>query len=77
MKNILLSLVAAFALVGCVENQGHAFEDEDLKAALPPDATNIEIIGNGWCEFEMDGNKFLFRRTWMDRSASDCITQIK
>lgn len=44
---------------------------------LPTDSTNILDKGNGWVEFELDGNRFLFRRIGHGTDVTECNTQIK
>ena len=78
MKRIIIAIVAALTLAGCEPPSGYSVSDtRALTNALPPGATNVNLLGNGWVKFDFEGNHFLFRRTFQDRSASDCITQIK
>ncbi len=78
LKLSVLALVAGSALwlSGCQPQSGASFSDGEaaIRAALPQNAQNIQILGNGWATFELDGRKFMFRRTTWERSATDCIT---
>lgn len=78
MKQFFL-LCFLISLTACQPQSGSSFEKEPdvIKASLPPNAQNIKILGNGWATFELDGHKFLFRRTTWDRSATDCVTIVE
>lgn len=76
VKLSVLAVITGLGLFGCQPQSGVAFPDGEavIHAALPPHAQNIRILGNGWATFELEGRKFMFRRTMWDRSATDCIT---
>lgn len=81
MKSICLNLLICSTLLlfcSCSSDSGSPLvrgpEPENGETPFPPNAQNIKILGKGWATFELDGHKFLFRRTRYDRSASDCIT---
>ena len=44
---------------------------------LPERAENIEMLGNSWCYFELDGKKFLHRRySGASGYAYECVTWV-
>jgi len=44
---------------------------------IPVAATNVIDHGNGWHEFELDGNKYLGRYEHFTHYGVQCVTQIK
>lgn len=64
----------------------HDEELEKVKAELPPSATHVTYLGNGWCTFQLEdkpsgkGRKYLFRYEFSVGHSlaygSSCITLI-
>lgn len=79
MKQSIFLFLITLSLTACQPSSGVSFskEAEVINASIPPNAQNVKILGNGWATFELEGHKFLFRRTVWDRSATDCVTIVE
>lgn len=61
---LLTALVAmALSLGGCVASTPQPETASFSKYELPTGVTNVVNKGNNWCEFELDGRKFLYHRS--------------
>jgi hypothetical protein len=54
VKKLLIVLVAVL-LMGC----GNQMSSENISKRLPTEATNIESVGDGWVEFDYNGQRLL------------------
>jgi len=78
MKTTLLILLGILAFAGCGQYKGYTELEKDwIELGLPPNTTNVVVLGKGWVTFDFNGKHFLYRRTIYDRSASECITELR
>ena len=65
----LLVIIFILVLVGC-RSVSHN------PKYLPPKATDIVILGNGWSEFTLDGRRYLFCHRFYGYKAHAAIVEI-
>lgn len=84
MKNLfkigLIVLLALFSL-GCSAKSLMGFRVEvnpaNAERLIPANAQVITNHGNGWIEFELEGNRYLFRHLKSGFHGYETLTQIK
>jgi len=67
---IFLMLILLVAIVACAKYS-------DDKEHLPTGATNIIDKGNGWSQYTLDGNVYLYHKTATGYYGFECITKIR
>jgi len=72
MKKLLIVLLIVLIFSGCAK-----IGVENAAKFLPPNAIVLTDHGNGWIEFELEGNVFLFNRVKLSYGGLSSITQIK
>ena len=83
MKRFLVVLVLMILLfAGCSDTGGSGSVYWELTAEkadfiLPTDATNVQTLGNGWVQFDLgeDTFMFLYRKSGTGRAAA--VTQVQ
>ena len=65
------------AMVGLLLAIGFGFSKRvENNPTLPPNATEITTLGDGWHEFNLGTNRFLFHRTISGNLGFECITKL-
>ena len=84
MKKIILFVVLILMVImlsSCLGGaSGHLFWDitaAESNVIIPFDATNAVDKGNGWIQFDLDGNTYLFLYRKVGSGRAAAITQIK
>ena len=67
---VLIVIVLSFAILGCEVSS-------DDSGSLPKNATVVRNHGNGWVEFQLEGNTYLFYRGSAGYKGYMALTQIR
>lgn len=78
---VALVLVIGVLLFGCTAKSTIglrvSISSVNAEAWLPMNAEVITEHGNGWIEFELEGNRFLYRHVKSGYAGYEALTQIK
>lgn len=79
MKKLIVLILLVLFLVGCGSGSGNIMYEVDVDASdlIPLNADLIRDHGNGWVEFELEGNRYLFRHLKSAGRGYSAVTQIR
>lgn len=67
----LLGVGTVLSLTGCTPSDGVPLIDRAVERWMPPGSESVEILGNGWATFTLEGREFLI----FYRGDNMCLTQ--